>query len=101
MNTIPCLPDVFELSSGFQNQTVLINLDRLKKIDSLALALFVETRQRLAAAGGKLILFGTRKDVRRIFEMTKLDRVFPIFSSREEALASRAGISERNTACLA
>jgi anti-sigma B factor antagonist len=119
MSTIDCLPEVLEvaaigidasgsgefplpteLPAKFRNQTVFINLDRVKEIDSLALALFVETKQHLAALGGNLVLFGKRPDVRRIFAMTKLDQVFPLFSSREEALASGVGKFARETACV-
>jgi anti-anti-sigma factor len=94
------LPLFAEIPAKLRCQTVFINLDLMKEIDSIALALFVETKQRLAALGGNLVLIGKRPDIRRVLAMTKLDQVFPIFSSREEAMASGLRISVHETACV-
>jgi anti-sigma B factor antagonist len=42
--------------------------------------------KRLRPAGGQLALVCTDENITKIFEITGLDRVFPIHSSREEAL---------------
>jgi anti-anti-sigma factor len=111
MSTNKCLPEILELSitnpragftderssvtvelpAEFDEQTVLINLNQVARIDSWGLALFIEIMQRITAHGGNLALFGIQGNVRRVFETTRLDQVFRIFSTREEALANRAG----------
>lgn len=115
MSTNKCPPEILELSitnpragftderSGvtvgmpgeFAEQTVLINLNQVTSIDSWGLALFVEMMQRITAHGGNLVLFGIQDNVRHVFEMTRLDQVFRIPSTREEALANQAGAGER------
>jgi len=42
--------------------------------------------KRLGTAGGRLELVVSRPDIRRIFEITMLDRVFELYPSREQAL---------------
>ncbi len=46
--------------------------------------------KRLRPAGGSLALVCTDDNITKIFEITGLDRVFPIHSSRDEALAAVA-----------
>ena len=46
--------------------------------------------KRLRPSGGSLALVCTDQNISKIFEITGLDRVFPIHGSREEALASVA-----------
>jgi anti-anti-sigma factor len=74
--------------------TVLINLSNISQIDSWGLAFFFEAMQHIRANGGKLALFGVRDSVRQIFETARLDQVFTIFPTREEALADPARLAE-------
>ena len=50
----------------------------------------LDAMKRLRARGGVLRIVGPRPDVRRIFEITLLDRVFPLDATRSEALAAGA-----------
>ena len=77
------------LSFGTREQTVFIDLQNVTNITSSGIAFFMESMHRIAADGGSLVLIGVREEVRRVFETARLDRVFRIFSTREEALASR------------
>lgn len=80
---------VVNLPAEFNERTVLVNLDGVTSINSWGIAIFMEALQRITEHGGNLVLFGIRDDVRRIFETTRLDQVFHIYSTREEALADR------------
>ena len=44
--------------------------------------------KRLRPAGGSLALVCTDQNITKIFEITGLDRVFPIHGSRDEAIAA-------------
>jgi anti-anti-sigma factor len=70
--------------------TVLINLSGTSRIDSWAIALFIQAMQHINAYGGKLAVFGIGDDVRRLLETVRLDQVLPIFPTREEALAGQS-----------
>ena len=46
--------------------------------------------KRLRPAGGSLALVCSDQNITKIFEITGLDRVFPIHETRDEALSSVA-----------
>jgi anti-sigma B factor antagonist len=46
--------------------------------------------KRLRPSGGTLILVVTDRNIRKIFEITLLDRVFPIYETRDEATTALA-----------
>ena len=58
-------------------------------IDSSGLGALVSLSRRLREAGGDLRLVGLNDDLRGLFELTRLDQLFPTFSSRADALAGR------------
>ena len=73
-------------SSG--NGRVVVNLLGVNFIDSSGLASLVQGMKHCREAGGDLYLSNLRQPVRIIFELTRLDRAFEIYSSEEEAVRS-------------
>lgn len=55
-------------------------------IDSSGLGALVSISKRVREAGGDLRLAGLNEDLRSLFELTKLDTLFPIAGSAAEAL---------------
>ncbi|MBI4115924.1 MAG: STAS domain-containing protein [Candidatus Omnitrophica bacterium] len=66
---------------------VLINLKKVTYIDSSGLATFIELFQKMKRSQGKLVLFNLSEGVRSVFEIAKLDSIFHLAKSEEEALA--------------
>ncbi len=69
---------------------IVVDLSKATFIDSTTLGVLVGGVKRLRPAGGSLALVCTDENITKIFEITGLDRVFPIHSSREEALTRSA-----------
>ena len=69
---------------------VVVDLSEATFIDSTTLGVLVGGIKRLRPSGGSLALVCTDQNIRKIFEITGLDRVFPIHESRESALADVA-----------
>ncbi len=67
--------------------TVVIDFTRSPYIDSSGLGALVSLGKRLREMGGDLRLAGLNDDLRTLFELTRLDALFPLFASREDALA--------------
>jgi anti-sigma B factor antagonist len=67
---------------------VFVDLSGVSYIDSSGLAIFIEALQRVHAYGGKLAIFGIRDNVRAIFEIARLDRVFNIYPDKAAAAAA-------------
>lgn len=58
-------------------------------IDSSGLGALVSLSRRLRDAGGDLRLVGLNEDLRTLFELTRLDALFPLYATRADALAAR------------
>jgi anti-sigma B factor antagonist len=69
---------------------VIVDLSGATFIDSTTLGVLVGGVKRLRPAGGSLALVCTDPNICKIFEITGLDRVFPIHENRQEALAALA-----------
>ncbi len=69
---------------------LVVDLSKATFIDSTTLGVLVGGVKRLRPSGGSLALVCTDQNITKIFEITGLDRVFPIHASRDAALASLA-----------
>jgi anti-sigma B factor antagonist len=69
---------------------IVVDLSKATFIDSTTLGVLVGGVKRLRPTGGTLALVCTDPNIIKIFEITGLDRVFPIHGSRDEALAETA-----------
>ena len=67
---------------------LVIDLSAVEFIDSSGLSLLLNAQRRIQRAGGALAVISPPERVRRVFEMTRLDRAFRLCETREEALAS-------------
>ena len=67
---------------------LVVDLTRVSYVDSSALAVLIEGKQKIEAYGGKFALAGLREDVRTIFEIARLDQIFRIFPDVDAALAA-------------
>ena len=76
-----------DLMSGDQPRLV-VNMERVVFVDSTALATLVQAMKRCRQKKGDLRLASLKQPVRMIFELTRLDRAFEIFSSDGDAVAA-------------
>jgi len=76
-----------ELIEGGKKQ-IVVDLSTATFIDSTTLGVLVGGVKRLRPAGGGLALVCSDQNITKIFEITGLDRVFPIHDTREAALSS-------------
>jgi anti-sigma B factor antagonist len=66
---------------------VVVDLSETTFIDSTGLGVLIRGVERLQSEGGRLAVVCTDPNMTKVFEVTGLDRVFSIYSSRNEALA--------------
>jgi anti-sigma B factor antagonist len=76
-----------ELIEGGKKR-IVVDLSDATFIDSTTLGVLVGGVKRLRPAGGSLALVCTDQNITKIFEITGLDRVFPIHASRDDALSA-------------
>lgn len=68
------------------NTKLVLDLSRLHFVDSSGLGAFISCLRKLNASGGDLKLCGMSKQVRGVFELVRLHRVFDICATIEEAV---------------
>jgi anti-sigma B factor antagonist len=85
----PALRDRLSQLSEEGTRRVIVDLSDATFLDSMALGVLLGAKRDLAEAGGALELVVTREDIRRIFEITMLEKVLVLHGSREDAI--RAG----------
>jgi anti-sigma B factor antagonist len=73
---------------------VVVDLTDTTFIDSTTLGVLVGGVKRLRPEGGQLSIVCSDRNITKIFEITGLNRVFPIHETVEEALAAVGGAAE-------
>ena len=63
---------------------VLIDLKDVKFIDSSGLGALVSVMKTVRTGGGKLFVCSLNDQVKMVFELTKMDRVFENFADQDE-----------------
>ena len=74
------------------NSGVVVDLSEVTYLDSTMLAMLVGGMKRLRADEGQLSVVCTDKNLLGVFEVTGLDRTFPVYETRGEALADLASV---------
>lgn len=67
---------------------VLLNLKNVRYIDSSGIASLVEGLKAARDNGARLILYGLSPSVREVLELSRLQKIFEIYETEEQALAS-------------
>ena len=75
-----------------RSAAVVVDMARTRFCDSAGLTVLVRAHRQAVSDGGELrLVLPAGGAVSRIFAITSLDRVIPVFGSLEEALAPRPG----------
>lgn len=65
-------------------EIVLVNLQGITFMNSSGMGALVATLKAVKAEGGQLALCSLSDQVRIIFELSRMDRIFQVFSDRQE-----------------
>jgi anti-sigma B factor antagonist len=66
---------------------IVVDLTEVTFVDSSGLAVLINGMQDVQQYGGKFAIVGLQENVRPIFEIARLDQVFQIFPTVDDALA--------------
>jgi anti-sigma B factor antagonist len=84
--TAPALKRAIGETIDHGTRGLLVDLSRATFIDSTTLGVLMGAVKRLRPAGGELALACSDSNIRKIFAITLLDRIFEIFPTPEEAV---------------
>lgn len=68
-----------------RTRVLLLDFTEVTYIDSSGLATLIEYVRECSAFGGKMALFGLQKKVRTIFDLVRLNELFVLSNTAEEA----------------
>ncbi|SRR6266540_3433369 len=73
------------------NAKVLFDMSPLRFVDSSGLGAMISCLRHTVASGGELKICCVSKQVMALFELVRMNRVFDIYATREEALKAFDG----------
>jgi len=68
------------------NSSLIVSMEHVDYIDSSGLGTLVGGLKRASERSGKIGIICRNPQIKKVFEITGLDRVFPLFDSEEEAI---------------
>lgn len=89
--------DLRKLIASRQHRTIIVDFGDTHYIDSACLRILVEAQNEFARIGGMLALARVSRNLLRVFEITRLDKAFPIFDSIEMAAGAKSHVPDSAT----
>lgn len=90
LHASPSLRAELQACAHSKTPVLLLNFNAVDYIDSSGLATLIEYVRESASFKGKVALFGLQKKVRTIFDLVRLNELFVISGTAEEAIAALA-----------
>ena len=85
INSSPEIRQIFDKPTSEKVMKIIVNLSNVSYVDSSGLATLVEMLKKTKNYGGKLRLSNLAAKVKSLFEITKLEKIFEIYETEEEA----------------
>lgn len=77
---------LFSLVDESGRRKLLLNFGNVEYLSSAALAKFITLHKKIQQNGGRLALCSIDPQIKEVFEITKLTRIFSIYAGEQEAL---------------
>ena len=78
--------ELYELVDRFDRRQLVLDFSGVRLLGSQALGVLLTLRKKLQAAKGRLVICGLRPDLRKVFSITKLEKLFKFEPDEEHAL---------------
>jgi anti-sigma B factor antagonist len=83
-------PDVrdplYALGESDDHPSLVLDLSEIWALSSLALGILANFQQRIESRGGRLVLCGLNPNLKQVFRMTKLEQIFTLRETAQDAL---------------
>jgi anti-sigma B factor antagonist len=77
---------LFSLVDEMSRKHLLLNFTNVEYMSSAALGKLITLNKKVQASGGRLVLCNIDPQIREVFEITRLDKLFTIRRDEQEAL---------------
>ena len=79
---------LYELIDEQAQRKILLDFSRVRFLSSSLLGVLISLRKKAEAIKGQVAICGLRKDLKKPFKITHLDKLFKFYDEEEEALNS-------------
>lgn len=79
--------ELASMIAGTPKIKLLLSFERVEHLSSAALGVLIKLHHQVAEAKGELRLSDISPQIYEVFKITRLNKLFDIYNSREEALA--------------
>jgi len=79
---------LYDLIENRNRKKIVLDFEKVQFLSSSALGVLITLRKKADAIKGKVAICGMKKDLKKVFEITRLDRMFDFYADEEKALAS-------------
>jgi anti-anti-sigma factor len=80
--------ELYDLVENKDRKKLVLDFSNVKFLSSSALSVLITLHKKAVQSKGKVILCDLRDDLKKVFEITRLDRMFTFCANNEEALAA-------------
>jgi len=78
---------LYELVDAKASRKIVLDFSDVKVISSSLLSVLITLQKKAQAINGRVAISGLRKDLRKPFKITQLDKMFSFYDDQEAALA--------------
>lgn len=78
---------LYELVDQKACKKLVLDFSNVKLLSSSAIGVLITLKKKLDQIRGQVVLCGLRKDLMRVFKITRLDKMFKFHADEEQALA--------------
>ncbi|HYE77595.1 MAG TPA: STAS domain-containing protein [bacterium] len=89
--TAPNLRAIFDAHITKANPSIVLDAQDIKYIDSAGLGSLVSGLHRSREYAGQFLVCGLQNDVESIFELTRMNSLFKVFPSADQAVVALEG----------
>lgn len=80
--------ELYALVDKYARRKVVLDFEKVRFLSSSALGVLITLRKKADQIKGKVVLCNLRDEIRKVFKITNLDRMFEFYDSEEKALGT-------------
>ncbi|MFA6142928.1 MAG: STAS domain-containing protein [Candidatus Omnitrophota bacterium] len=88
INSSPDIKKSFDKLISKKTPKIVVDLFKVTYVDSSGLATLVEILKNMKTYGGRMRLVGLTPKIKSLFEITKLEKLFEILGTEDEAIST-------------
>lgn len=78
--------ELFDLVDKQARRRIILDFDKVRFLSSSALGILITLRKKADAIKAKIMICSLRDDLRKVFKITNLERMFEFHDNEEQAL---------------